>query len=83
MGDQMADRRPDYIRKAKSDEKVLVLKENGNVVFTKPYTRPDTCVTIQNLTAAPPEGQLDINRGAAQIRTFQDLGVRLRESRSG
>jgi hypothetical protein len=35
----MAERGPDYIRKAKSDEKVLVLKENGNVVFTKPYTK--------------------------------------------
>jgi hypothetical protein len=39
LGGQMAERGPDYIRKAKSDEKVLVLKENGNVVFTKPYTK--------------------------------------------
>jgi hypothetical protein len=38
-GDEMAERRADYLRKAKSDEKVLVLKENGNVVFTKPYTK--------------------------------------------
>lgn len=35
----MAERWPDYLRKAKSDEKVLVLTENGNVVFTKPYTK--------------------------------------------
>ena len=35
----MADREPGYIRKAKSDEKVPALKENGNVVFTKPFTR--------------------------------------------
>jgi PIN domain len=35
-GDQMV-RRPDYLRKANSDEKVWVLKENGNIVFTKPY----------------------------------------------
>ena len=32
-------RGPDYLRKANSDEKVLVLKENGNVVFTKPYVK--------------------------------------------
>ena len=37
-GDQMA-RAPDYIRKANSDEKVPALKENGNVVFTKGFTR--------------------------------------------
>ena len=30
---------PYYIRKANSDEKVLVLKENGNIVFTKPYVK--------------------------------------------
>ena len=35
----MADRGPDYIRKAGSTEKVPALKENGNVVFTKPFTR--------------------------------------------
>jgi uncharacterized protein (DUF3820 family) len=34
----MADRGPDYIRKAGSDVKVPALKENGNVVFTKPFT---------------------------------------------
>jgi hypothetical protein len=34
----MAERRPDYVRRPNSDEKVLVLKENGNIVFTKPYT---------------------------------------------
>ena len=32
-------RGPDYLRKANSDEKVLVLQENGNVVFTKPYVK--------------------------------------------
>ena len=32
-------RGPDYIRKAGSDEKVPALKENGNVVFTKPFIR--------------------------------------------
>jgi hypothetical protein len=31
-------RRPDYIRKAGSTEKVPALKENGNVVFTRPFT---------------------------------------------
>ena len=30
---------PGYIRKAGSTEKVPALKENGNVVFTKPFTR--------------------------------------------
>jgi hypothetical protein len=35
----MAVRRPDYLRKANSDEKVWVLKENGNIVFTKPYVK--------------------------------------------
>jgi hypothetical protein len=34
----MPDRYPGYIRKAKSTEKVPALKENGNVVFTKPLT---------------------------------------------
>jgi hypothetical protein len=33
----MADRYPDYIRKAKSPQKVPALKENGNVVFTIPF----------------------------------------------
>jgi hypothetical protein len=32
-------RGPDYLRKANSDEKVWVLKENGNIVFTKPYVK--------------------------------------------
>jgi hypothetical protein len=32
-------RGPDYLRKANSDEKVWVLKENGNVVFTKPHVK--------------------------------------------
>ena len=35
----MAVRGPDYLRKANSDEKVWVLKENGNIVFTKPYVK--------------------------------------------
>ena len=33
----MADRGPDYIRKARSTEKVPALMENGNVVFTRPF----------------------------------------------
>jgi hypothetical protein len=35
----MADRGPDYIRKAGSTQKVPALKENGNVVFTIPFDR--------------------------------------------
>jgi len=35
----MPDIGPGYIRKAKSTEKVPALKEDGNVVFTKPFDR--------------------------------------------
>ena len=39
MADQIPVRVPDYLRRAGSDQKVKVLKENGNVVFTKEYVK--------------------------------------------